>query len=164
MSETVILNSSQINRKLDRISYEIIEDNFDQTEIILGGLQTKGKVIADRICKKINNSSNIQASVISINLSGSDFKQAFNHLENKSVVLIDDLLNTGKSMLKALYNLFPINVYKIRTAVLINRSHKLFPINVDFFGLELSTVKEEYIDVKLKELDNIDLAVLKWLN
>lgn len=164
MSETVILNSSQISRKLDRISYEIIEDNFDQTEIILVGLEIKGKIIADRICKKINDSSNIRASVISINLHSNDYEHTLNKLENKSVVLIDDILNTGKNMFKALYNLFPVNVHKIRTAVLINRSHKLFPINVDFFGLELSTIKEEYIHVKLNELDNTDLAVLKWLN
>ncbi len=154
--KNIVLDSSDITNKISRISFEIIEKNYDKKELIVVGLLPNGKFIADQICSIINTNSNISTSIVyfninvlnnKINCEDSDFN--FDSFKDKCILVIDDVMNSGSTMIYALKKILDYSPKKIQVGVLIERNYKNFPIIPDFKGLELSTSPDEHVEVKL---------------
>ena len=159
MKEKKILDKEQIQEKIKRISYEIYEENFDDKSILICGIEKNGSIIAKRIIKELESICDINIEFISINLNKKKplntvgIKYSKNNIKNKSIVLIDDVSNTGKTLIYVIKELIKFEPKKINTAVLVNRDHTLFPIKINFIGLSLSTSIKSHIEVKLGNKD-----------
>ncbi len=159
MKKNKILNKQEIKDKIKRISYEIYEENFDNKSIIICGIEKNGSIIAKKIIKELKSICNIQVEFISVEL---DKKRPLNtvkinspkkSIKDKAIILIDDVSNTGKTLIYVINKLIKFEPKKINTAVLVNRDHSLFPIKINFIGLSLSTSINNHIDVKLNNND-----------
>ena len=147
-----ILNKDSANKKLQRMAYEILENNADESGIILAGIRESGSVIARNIQKLLKTIGDIPTTLITISLdkkkpdtvtlsSNEDFT-------DKVVIVIDDVANSGKTMLYAMKPLLEYYPKKIQTLVLVERSHKAFPVKPDYVGLSISTTLLEHIFVE----------------
>ena len=159
MKEKKILDKEQIQEKIKRISYEIYEENFDDKSILICGIEKNGSIIAKKIIKELESICDIKIEFISINLNKKkplntvEIKYSKNNIKNKSIVLIDDVSNTGKTLIYVIKELIKFEPKKINTAVLVNRDHTLFPIKINFIGLSLSTSIKSHIEVNLGNKD-----------
>jgi len=164
--KVLILNHTQIQQKINRIAHQILEDNFDEKEIIVAGVVERGYRLALRIVDVLSKISDIKITIARIELdkdstkleSVIDVPIAF--CENKVIILVDDVLNSGKTLAYGLGVFLNIPLKKLRSVVLINRSHKNFPVATDFVGLELSTVLKEHVTVVIGEKDQEDAVYL----
>ncbi len=150
-----ILTKKQIENKILRISFQIIENNLEEKELYLIGLEKNGFTIAKKIEKHITNKSHIKIKTIKMSLGKKekrnvDFSEKIES-KNKTIILIDDVLKSGETIIYAIRELLKFNVKKLKTAILINRSHNIFPVGVNYVGLELSTTLEDHIEVSFKK-------------
>lgn len=154
MSRNLILSHAQVQQKIARIAAEISEKNFLEHEIILAGIIGNGfllaKLIADELFKLGCKSKVLEIKIDKKKpeIAKIDLSENID-IENKSVVLVDDVLNSGKTFSFAMASLLDKKVNKIQSAVLINRSYKDFPVHADFVGLSLSTTLEEHVSVEI---------------
>ena len=159
MKEKKILDKEEIQEKIKRISYEIYEENFDDKSILVCGIEKNGSIIAKKIIKELESICDIKIEFMSINLNKKkplntvELKSSKNNIKNKSIVLIDDVSNTGKTLIYVIKELIKFKPKKINTAVLVNRDHTLFPIKINFIGLSLSTSIKSHIEVNLGNKD-----------
>ena len=159
MKEKKILDKEQIQEKIKRISYEIYEESFDDKSILICGIEENGSIIAKKIIKELQSICDIKIEFMSIDLNKRkplntvEIKSSKNNIKNKSIVLIDDVSNTGKTLIYVIKELIKFEPKKINTAVLVNRDHTLFPIKINFVGLSLSTSIKSHIEVKLDDKD-----------
>ncbi len=151
-----ILSREALLQKVKRIAFEVLENNLDEQEIILVGVYDKGyylagliqvelQLICDKPIKLIEltiNKNDPTSEVIKIDSKGSD-------LFNKALILVDDVLNSGKTTSYALSFLLQFQAKKIEIAALVNRSHKAFPIMPTYKGYEIATMIHEFIEVKV---------------
>ncbi|MFL2586555.1 MAG: phosphoribosyltransferase family protein [Flavobacteriaceae bacterium] len=155
MSE-IILTPEQIENKLERIAYQILEANGDNQTIIIAGVVSNGFAVAKRIIHhlKANSSKEILSCEIIINkknprnpiqttLTSNDYK-------DKSVVLVDDVLHSGTTLIYAVKHFLSVPLKQCKTAVLVDRNHKKFPIKADYKGVSLSTSINENVAVQVK--------------
>ncbi|MFY8172206.1 MAG: phosphoribosyltransferase family protein [Sphingobacteriaceae bacterium] len=148
-----ILDQAQIKQKIDRIAYQILEDCFDEKEIIIAGIASRGYVFAQKLEKVLCKISKINCTLVEITLDkdSNNLVASTNipvsQCKNKTIILVDDVLNSGRTLLYGLSVFLNIPTKKIRTAVLVDRSHKLFPISTDYAGYTISTVSQEHISV-----------------
>ncbi len=160
--KVLILDANQIQQKINRIAYQILEDNFDEKEIILAGVVARGYRLALRLEKVLSKISKIKVTLIKLKLNkdSSKLESAIDveleSCENKVIVLVDDVLSSGRTLAYGLGVFLNIPLKKLRSVVLIDRSHKNFPVATDFVGLELSTVLKEHVYVVLDENDEED--------
>ena len=163
----LILNRQQIQQKLDRMAYQILEDNFDEEEILIAGILPRGNHIAQRLKNILDNIAPFSCKLLSIELDKqSSSLQAnidfdINDCNNKVVILVDDVLNSGKTLAYGFGVFLDVPLKKLRTAVLIDRNHKSFPITTDFAGMALSTVIKEHVDVIMSEEGEEDAVYLR---
>ena len=167
--KTLILNKTQIVQKSRRIAYQILEDNFDEKNIVLVGIADRGYVFAQRlqvILHEIAPDKEIELIKVSIQKNKRSLDAITDKptdvANNKTVIVVDDVLNSGRTLAYALGVFINIPLKKMRTAVLIDRSHHIFPIFSDFYGLKLSTILKEHVTVCLEEIDNEEDAA--WLS
>lgn len=153
----LILDESQIMQKIKRIAYEIYENNYYEEEIIIAGIIGAGYSLAQLLVKELNQISPFRTSLIKVTLnkeeplkSSVELDQDVMVAEGKCVIMIDDVLNTGRTFLQSLKPFLDVKIKKIQTATLVNRSHKLYPISADYTGYELSTTINERIKVSLE--------------
>lgn len=162
----LILNKIQIQQKIDRMAYQILEDNLSEKEIVLAGIVNTGYIIAKRLKKVLESISEIKIILMKIEIDKvSSHLQAssdidINSVKNKVVILVDDVLNSGRTLVYGLGVFIDIPLKKLRTLVLIDRSHRLFPISSDFTGMELSTLLKEHIEVVLDQKSKDDAVYL----
>ena len=157
MKENInILNVDQIYQKITRLAWQVYENNFNQNEIVLVGIDKKGLFLANKISDCLIKISKIKTIVaeLSINKSldtNSSMSLAISDdlFKDKVVILVDDVLNSGKTLMYASKLFLNTNLKKLSILVLIDRNHNLFPIKADFIGLSLSTSLKEYIAVDL---------------
>lgn len=153
MQKKKILENIQILNKIKRISLQIIESNLDSNKIIICGIEKNGALLAEKICKELDliSKKNIIFCSMKINKSNptEDIQLSIdiNECKNQSVVIVDDVLNSGKTLTYALKHFLVIEIKSIKTAVLVNRSHKKFPISADFKGINLSSSLQNHVDV-----------------
>lgn len=157
-NKTLILNSKQIEQKINRIAYEIYENNYGETEVIIAGIVDNGYVLAKRIAYVLEKISPIKTKLIEIKIDkenplASEIKIALSdkELKNKVIVLVDDVLNSGKTLIFGVKPFLSSPVKRIITAVLVDRGHNRYPIKADFVGLSLSTTLQEHITVELNK-------------
>ena len=167
--KTLILNKTQILQKSKRIAYQILEDNFEEKNIVLVGIADRGYVFAQRlqaILQEIAPDKEIELIKVSIEKNKRSLEattdQSVDIATNKAVIIVDDVLNSGRTLAYALGAFINVPLKKMRTAVLIDRSHHIFPIFSDFYGLKLSTILKEHVTVCLEEFDNKEDAA--WLS
>jgi pyrimidine operon attenuation protein/uracil phosphoribosyltransferase len=152
-NQVLILDKTQIQQKINRIAYQILEDNLDEKEIVLAGIWDRGYKFALRLEKTLKEISGFNITLLRIDLekqstslvASTDLQE--HQWKNKVIILVDDVLNSGKTLAYGLGVFLNTPHKKIRTVVLVDRSHKIFPIATDFVGLELATVLKEHVDV-----------------
>ncbi len=148
-----ILNHQQIQQKIDRIAYQILEDCFEEKEIIVAGIANRGYTLAKRLKAVLEKISKIKIQLIEIKLDkDADHLEAetdvsIEKCKNKTIIIVDDVLNSGKTLIYGMSVFLNIPTKKVRTAVLIDRSHKQYPIATDFAGYTISTISQEHISV-----------------
>ena len=162
----LILNHIQIQQKINRIAHQILEDNFDEKEIIIAGIVERGYRFAQRIEKVLSKIGKIKITMakIELNKDSSKLESVIDiplaDCENKVIILVDDVLSSGRTLAYGLGVFLNIPLKKLRSVVLIDRSHKNFPVASDFVGLELSTVLKEHVEVVLDENNEEDAVYL----
>ncbi len=152
----IILDHNQINHKIKRIAYQIYETNVNETEVILAGIDTNGYILAKKLKSSLDKISNIKSilckvvidkknplSQVTTSLKAEDYS-------NKSIVLIDDVLNSGSTLIYGVKHFLDVPLKQFKTAVLVNRNHKKFPVKADFKGISLSTSLNEHVEVVLE--------------
>jgi pyrimidine operon attenuation protein/uracil phosphoribosyltransferase len=148
-----ILEQDQIDKIIKRIAYQILENNSEELEIFLIGIKNNGYVLAELIYHQLKQISNLNITLYSIQINKKDPLKSIEHnfdlkkMKNKSIVLIDDVLNSGRTLLYGVKFLLDIPLSNFNTAVLIDRNHKKYPIKIDFKGISLSTSIEENVSV-----------------
>jgi pyrimidine operon attenuation protein/uracil phosphoribosyltransferase len=164
MPQIQLLDSSKAQQIIKRMAYEIYENNIDEKEIFLIGIQVRGVDIAHLLKKEIEAISKLKIIISSILI---DKSSPLNpviidkiKIANKNIIVVDDVANSGKTILYALKCLLHEIPKKIQVAVLIDRKHKLFPISSDFIGMQISTTMKEHIKV-IVENGKIVAAILE---
>jgi len=151
-----ILDIKAVNQKLNRLAWQVYEHNSDAEEIIVVGIANRGLRIAKQLAKNIESISKIKTTIghleldkdnpynkeVSINLTSDDYIE-------KVVILCDDVLNSGKTLMYAAKHFLSTPLSKLSTVVLVDRNHNLYPIKSDYVGLSLATTLKEYINVSL---------------
>ncbi len=166
MEENKILDELKIKDATRRIAFQIYESNISLKEIYLVGISLNGIILSKRIGKVLKNISQYKVHQIELKIdkknprNGAHMSTDIEKLKNKSIVVIDDVLNSGSTLLYAVNAFLSINLKKIQTVVLVNRNHKKFPIKADFKGISLSTSVKEHINVVLhpKEKEGVYLS------
>ena len=155
MEKNFILNQEIAAKKLKRMAFEILENNLDEKSFILAGIRENGTVIAHTIQDLLKEISGLQIEVITVNLDKKNPKEVtFTpqlNFREQVVILMDDVSNTGKTLLHAIRPFLDTNPKKIQTLVLVERSHKTFPVKTDYVGLSIATTIQEHIYV---DVDN----------
>lgn len=159
-----IMDQKHIQKTIKRISYQIYETNSEENELVLAGIKENGLELATRIQKELKKISDLDVVLIEIKMDKKNprdkisISQSISFCENKSVVVVDDVLNTGRTLIYAVKKFLSIKLKKIQTAVLVNRNHKNFPIKGDFKGISLSTSIKEHINVRFGKDEGIYLS------
>ena len=162
----LILNHQQIQQKIDRIAYQILEDNFEELEIVIAGILSQGSVIAKRIKNVLDKIAPFTSTMINIKLDKDASTLQFstdadiNECRNKVVILVDDVLNSGKTLAYGFGIFLDVPLKKLRTVVLVDRNHRSFPVSTDFAGMALSTVIKQHVYVSLSETGEDDAVYL----
>ncbi len=156
LQDNTILNHEEIKHKIRRIAYQIYENNVNESEIILAGIDSNGYILAKKLKTQLSKISTIQPilckvsidkknprNTIKTSISADDYK-------NKSVVLIDDVLNSGTTLVYGVKHFLDVPLKQFKTAVLVNRNHKKYPVKADFKGISLSTSLHEHIEIILE--------------
>ena len=159
-----ILDKEVAAKKMRRMAYEILENNIDENKIILAGIRENGSVVAKSIQKMLSEISSLKTELISISLDKRQPKKIslsknldFN---DQVVIIIDDVANSGKTLLYAVKPFLEFQPKKIQTLVLVERRHNNFPVRPDYVGLSVSTTLQEHIFVEVDK-DEVTGAFLK---
>ena len=149
-----ILEADAVSRKLERLAYEIVEQNMDEKEIILAGIRVSGSVVAKNIQDLLHKISGLQTILLTIELDKRQPREVKLSQEldfnNKVIIVIDDVANSGKTMLYAMKPFLQYQPRKIQTLALVDRTHKTFPVSTDFSGLSIATTLQEHIYVQVE--------------
>jgi pyrimidine operon attenuation protein/uracil phosphoribosyltransferase len=154
--KTLILEGPQVKQKIRRMAFEIFEHNFKEKGVVLAGIDGQGYMLAKLLAKEVENISPLQVKLVKVSLDKFAPQQTdvtldcdIKDLKKKCIILVDDVLNTGRTFAYGLKPFLDIEVKKIETAVLVNRSHTLFPIYPQYTGYELSTTIKDHVEVVL---------------
>lgn len=158
MSSEQVLNSEALTQKIRRIAFQIYENNFEEKEILFAGIIGEGYAMAQMLCQNLSEISKIKAKAVEINLNKEEpyerpvkFDCDLNLFENKVIVVVDDVLNTGRTFSYSLAPFLSIPVKKIQVAVLVDRNYRKFPIAADYKGYELATTLSEHVEVVISD-------------
>ncbi len=157
MDKNKILDYHLVKKKIRRISLQIIESNSIDDEIIIAGIENNGYLIAKKICNEIKKISDKKIQLCSIKIDKKNPRKEIivslveEQYENKSVVIVDDVLNSGSTLMYAVKYFLDTKLKKLKTAVLVNRNHKKYPIKADYKGLSLSTSIQNHVEVSIND-------------
>lgn len=160
-NSTQILDHQKIEQKINRIAYQIFEDNYKENKLIIAGIASNGFILAKLLASKLREISKIEVvleelhinkknpinSKVDLNLSNKD-------IEKQTIILVDDVLNSGRTMMYGLQYFLTAPIKKLSVAVLVNRSHKKFPVNANYVGISLATTLKEHIEVSFEDEKN----------
>lgn len=159
MSHNIILNKQEIDHKIKRIAYQIFETFVDEESIIVAGIASNGYVFAEKIAAVLQSISPLEVILCEVTLDkqnlNSEIKTSLPKevYQNKGIILVDDVLNSGSTLMYGVKHFLNVPLKKFKTAVLVDRNHKKYPIKVDFKGISLSTSSLEHVTVVF-EKDN----------
>ena len=152
----VIINDNQIRSKLKRISYQILETNLQNSVIVIAGIESNGYLIAKELKKTLNKLSNIEVILCKVKIDKKNPRKPIetsiskDEYSNKSIVLVDDVLNSGSTLVYAVKHFLEVKLSQFKTAVLVDRNHKKFPVKADYKGISLSTSIQSQVIVEFK--------------
>ncbi len=153
---SLILDTAKVGQKIKRIAFEIFENNFKEKSIVLAGIDGQGYVFAELLGKELEAISEIKVTIVKVSLDKLSPQQSevkinkeAREFKKKCIVIIDDVLNSGRTLAYAMSPFLNTEVKKIEVAVLVNRSHPSFPIMPTYTGLELATTLNEHVEVVL---------------
>ena len=153
--KTLILNNQQIHQKIDRIAYQIYEDNYAEDEIVVVGIANNGYLLAKTIVKRLKKIAECKITLAKLTINKEkplenqgELDISPDHLNNKVIILVDDVLNSGKALIYGVKFLLDFPIKKMSTAVLVDRNHKKYPIGTHYVGLSLSTTLQNHISVE----------------
>lgn len=155
---SLILNAVQIKQRIDRIAYQIYEDSSHEQELIIAGISNSGYRFAVLLNDVLKSICPIPTTLIEIKLdkeNPTQYQLNHNHqisdFKNKTIIIVDDVLNSGKTLIYGVNRFLHAPVKKIATLVLVDRNHKSFPVNADYVGLSLATTFKQHIKVVFSE-------------
>ncbi|UXE65058.1 MAG: phosphoribosyltransferase [Chryseotalea sp. WA131a] len=155
VEKTLVLNTVQIQQKIRRMAFEVYENNAKEKLLILAGIEGQGHAFAKILAKEIKAIAGIEVHVVKVSVDKLAETQsevaidATSSFKKKVVILVDDVLNSGRTLAYAMKPFLETGVKKMEVAVLVNRSHTLFPITPTYTGYELSTTLTDHVEVKL---------------
>ncbi|WP_066757534.1 phosphoribosyltransferase family protein [Crocinitomix algicola] len=157
MNKSIVLNQRQIHQKIERIAYQIQENTFEEATVFVGGISGNGFLLAERIVQKlIEISVNQDIRLFEITVKKDDpldekIKLSIddNDLSNSTVILIDDVINSGRTMIHAVRRILENKISVLKVATLVNRTHRRYPVQADFVGMNISTTIANKIVVEL---------------
>lgn len=163
-TKSQILDDVQVRQKIRRIAFQIYENNFKEKNIVLAGIEGQGFVLTQLISKELASISSVPQQVIKVSLDKLAPQQSEVEIDcdekdirKKCIVLVDDVLNTGRTLAFGMKPFLSVEVKKIEVAVLVNRSHSKFPIQPTYTGFELSTTLSDHVEVVLSKKSAIYL-------
>ena len=157
MSQNIILNNQEIKHKITRIAYQIYETFVDEKEIVIAGIASNGFVFANKIATELEKISTLKVILFEVYINKQNVNApittslSVDQYENKGLVLVDDVLNSGTTLIYGVKHFLEVPLKKLKTAVLIDRNHKKYPVKADFKGISLSTSLQEHVQVIFEE-------------
>ncbi len=157
MSKNIILTDQEIKHKTKRIAYQIYETFIDEEEVVLAGIANNGYIFAERIAQELQTISNLKVLLCEVTIDKQQPNSAITvslskeQYANKGLILIDDVLNSGTTLIYAVKHFLDVPLKKFKTAVLVDRNHKKYPVKADFKGISLSTSLLEHVQVIFDE-------------
>ncbi len=148
-----LFTKEKIEASTKRIALQILESNVDEKKLFLVGIADNGVLFAERIQKELHRYSSLKTELIGLEINKRNptekikISKDINTYKESSVIVIDDVLNTGSTLIYAVNEFLKVPLKKLQTAVLVNRNHKRYPIKADFKGVSLSTSYKEHIEV-----------------
>ncbi len=159
-AKSKILDIAAIDQKLKRLAWQVYEQNSTEKEIIVVGISERGLILAKKMAALIKEISKVKTNIAHLELDKDNpyNKKVTLNLEEKEytgkvVILVDDVLNSGKTLMYAAKHFLTTPLTKLAIMVLVDRNHNRYPIKADYVGLSLATTLQEYINVKLKGAD-----------
>lgn len=156
VERTLILDERQVLQKIKRMAFEIYEHNFHEKSIVIAGIDGQGYILSKLIAKHVQQISPLEVKLTKVTLDKVKPTQSdvtldcdVKALKKKCIVLVDDVLNTGRTFAYGMKPFLDVEVKKIETAVLVNRSHTLFPIYPQYTGYALATTIKDHVQVNL---------------
>lgn len=155
--KNIILTQQEIDHKTKRIAYQIYETFPEDTEVVLAGIAKNGFLFAKKLAAEVEKISDIKVTLCEVKINKNQPLEPVTtsltaqEYTNKSLVLIDDVLNSGTTLIYGVKHFLDVPLKKFKTAVLVDRNHKQYPVKADFKGLSLSTSLRENVQVVLDE-------------
>lgn len=155
--KNIILTQQEIDHKTRRIAYQIYETFPDENEVVIAGIANNGYLFSQKLAAELERISDIKIILCEVKINKSKPLEPVHtslrpeEYANKSLVLVDDVLNSGSTLIYGVKHFLDVPLKKFKTAVLVDRNHKQYPVKADFKGLSLSTSLREHIQVVLDE-------------
>ncbi len=165
IEKNIILTNDQINRKIKRIAFQIYEANSTESEVIIAGINGNGFQFAKKIANQLQEISPLTIALCEVII---DKKNPLSEIstsidqelyKDKSVVLVDDVLYSGTTLIYGVKHFLDVPLKQFKTAVLVDRNFKKYPVKADFKGISLSTSIQEHVDVEFSENNSIAYLV-----
>lgn len=162
--KNIILTQQEIEHKTRRIAYQIYETFSDEKEVVIAGIATNGYIFAQKIAAQLEKISDLKVTLCEVKVNKQQPLEpvitslAAADYSNKCLVLVDDVLNSGTTLIYGIKHFLEVPLKKFKTAVLVNRNHKQYPVKADYKGLSLSTSSKEHVTVVFN--DNEEYAFL----
>lgn len=159
-TNSFILNTTQINQKIKRIAYQIYESNSAEKEVVIAGIVGNGFVFAKKIVSVLEEISHLKVILCEVHINKKKPLEkittslSVDVYKNKPLVLVDDVLNSGTTLIYGIKHFLDVPLKRFKTAVLVNRNHKKYPVKADFKGISLSTSIKEHVIVEFSENDS----------
>lgn len=157
MSKNIILSNQQIEHTIKRIAYQIYETFVEEEEIVLAGIATNGFTLAKKIAKALESISPLKVTLCEVQINKINPELPIHtsltkeQYADKGLILVDDVLNSGTTLIYSVRHFLDVPLKKFKTAVLVDRNHKKYPVKADFKGISLSTSSLEHVQVVFDE-------------
>lgn len=165
MERTLVLDHDRVQRKLQRIAHQLHEENVEEKGIVVVGIAPRGMQLAKRLSEQLGTMSELRIELLELKLDKDDpltgpvmLSADLKDLKDRVVVLVDDVLMSGRTLMHAAAHLVQVPLKKLTTVVLVDRRHRTYPIRADIVGLTLSTTLQEHISVELGKKDAVFLS------
>ncbi|HEY1046277.1 MAG TPA: phosphoribosyltransferase family protein [Bacteroidia bacterium] len=161
----IILDHAQIKGIITRLAWQIYENNMDESLIWIAGIDERGACIAEMISEELSKICQLELRTVSIVIDRKNYEPSYysefdiEEMKNSTVVLVDDVLNTGKTIVCAMLPLVQRQVAKLQLAVLASRSHRLFPVYANFVGISMATTLQEHLNFDMSDEANLKLTL-----
>jgi len=165
MKQNIILSHQEIEHKIQRIAYQIYETFVDDEQIVIAGISLNGYILAEKLATALQSISTLKVILCEVKIDKTDLNAAISTsiskdiYQNKGIVLVDDVLNSGSTLMYGVKHFLDVPLKKFKTAVLVDRNHKKYPIKVDFKGISLSTSLQDHVEVVFE--NNTSFAILQ---